>query len=164
MKIIGIDPGYATIGWGVVDYRASRFTTLGYGAIITPPKTPFPSRLEQIAQELEQLLLIYRPDSMSIERLFFAANKTTGIDVAQARGVILLGAQKQRIPVFEYTPVQVKKSVTGYGGATKAQMMEMTKRILHLKELPKPDDTADALAMAVAHAHSASSLLYGMNQ
>lgn len=159
MKIIGIDPGYAIVGWGIVEYRCSRFVTLDYGAITTPARTEFPERLAMIYQEAQAILNTYQPQHMAIEKLFFANNKTTAIDVAQARGVLLLCAQLNRIAVSQYTPIQVKQSVTGYGRANKQQVMEMTKRLLRLKQLPSLDDTADALALAIAHAHSCSSKL-----
>lgn len=159
MKIIGIDPGYAIVGWGVVEYRSSRFITLGYGAITTPAHMEFPKRLEVIYQQTQTILRTYQPQHMSIEKLFFANNKTTAIDVAQARGVVLLSAQLNHIAVSQYTPIQVKQSVTGYGRATKQQVMDMTKRLLRLERIPRLDDTADALALAIAHAHSASSKL-----
>ena len=159
MTIIGIDPGYAIVGWGVVEYMNSRFKTLDYGSITTPSKANFPSRLQMIYEKLFKILKVYRPSEMAIEKLFFSQNKTTGIDVAQARGVILLSARQNNLNVFEYTPIQVKQSVVGYGRAEKKQVMEMTKRLLKLKEIPKPDDTADALAIAIAHAHSFSSRL-----
>lgn len=159
MKIIGIDPGYAIVGYGVIDYRNNSFTTLDYGAILTTPEMPFPKRLHKIYAELSEILQKHKPDAMSVEKLYFTNNKTTGIDVAQARGVILLAAEQQGIPIYEYTPMQVKQAVVGYGKAIKSQMMEMTKRLLKLRELPKPDDTADALALAICHAHVAPSRL-----
>ena len=159
MTIIGIDPGYAIVGWGVVEYMDARFKTIDYGAITTPAGADFPSRLQMIYEKLFEILKICRPSEMAIEKLFFSSNKTTGIDVAQARGVILLCAKQNNLNVFEYTPIQVKQSVVGYGRAEKKQVMEMTKRLLKLKQIPQPDDTADALAIAVAHAHSFSSPL-----
>ena len=159
MKIIGIDPGYAIVGWGIVEYQGTRFQTIAYGAITTKAKTPFPERLEVIYQKASEILKLYTPDVMSMEKLFFTNNKTTGIDVAQARGVLQLCAQQNGIGVFEYTPMQVKQAVVGYGKAVKKQVMEMTRVLLHLSELPKPDDAADALALAVAHAHTSFSLL-----
>lgn len=161
MKIIGIDPGYAIVGWGVLDYRGNRFTTLDYGAVTTPAGMPFEERLLRIYREIDQILTIYKPDAMSVEKLFFTTNQKTAIDVAQARGVILLCATQHQIPCFQYTPLQVKQAVVGYGKAIKSQVMEMTKRLLHLKEVPKPDDTADALAIAICHAHTAGSRMAG---
>lgn len=159
MKIIGIDPGYAIVGYGVIKYNNMSFTTLDYGAILTDASTPFNKRLLQIYNEFSQLLLQHKPDAVSIEKLFFTNNQKTGIDVAQARGIILLAAEQHNIPCFEYTPLQVKQSVVGYGRAQKAQVMDMTKRLLKLSKVPKPDDTADALAVAICHAHTAPSQL-----
>lgn len=157
MRIIGVDPGYAIVGWGVLDYNKSRFTTLDYGAITTPASMPFEQRLKTIYQEMDAVLSRYSPDVMSIEKLFFTTNQKTAIDVAQARGVLLLCATQNNIPCRQYTPLQVKQSVVGYGKAVKYQVMEMTRRLLHLKRLPKPDDTADALAIAITEAHCANS-------
>ncbi len=159
MRIIGIDPGYAIIGYGIVDYNASKFSIVNYGAVTTKAKTPFASRLEIIFNDISQLLDTFKPDAVSLEKLYFNTNTTTAIDVAQARGVILLAAQLYGIKVFEYTPLQVKQSVTGYGRAEKSQIMEMTRRLLNLEKIPKPDDTADALALAVCHAYVGGSSL-----
>lgn len=159
MKIIGIDPGYAIVGYGVIEYHSSRFTTLDYGAITTAAGTPFEERLLTIYEDLIQILTLHRPDAMAVEKLFFNSNQKTVIDVAQARGAIVLAATKMGVPVYEYTPLQVKQSVVGYGRAIKSQVMEMTKRLLNLKAIPKPDDTADALAIAICHAHAAPSLI-----
>ena len=159
MKIIGIDPGYAIVGYGVVEYRNMGFTTLCYGAVQTPAGNPFEDRLLQIYNEISAVLDAHKPEAMAVEKLYFTNNKTTGIDVAQARGIILLAARQHSIPIFEYTPMQVKQAVVGYGKAVKVQVMEMTKRLLKLREVPKPDDTADALAIAICHAHCAPSLM-----
>lgn len=159
MIILGIDPGYATVGYGVVDYDRNRFAPVRFGAITTPPKIDFSARLEMIYDDIAVLLDKSRPQALSIEQLFFSNNKTTAIDVAQARGVILLSARKHGVPVFEYTPMQVKQSVVGYGLAEKKQVMEMTRMLLGLDAVPRPDDTADALALAICHGHSACSLL-----
>lgn len=159
MRILGIDPGYAIVGYGVLDYDNVRFKVVNYGAIRTEPDTPFCGRLSEIYDDMNRLLDMTNPDCVSIEKLFFNTNVTTGIDVAQARGVILLAAAQRGIPVFEYTPLQVKVAVTGYGRAEKHQMQEMTKNILNLKEIPKPDDTADALAIAICHGHTGGSRL-----
>ncbi|MGN1081089.1 MAG: crossover junction endodeoxyribonuclease RuvC [Acutalibacteraceae bacterium] len=159
MIILGVDPGYATIGWGVVKYEGSSFTVIDYGAVITPPKIEFDKRLEMIFDEMSEIMQKYRPEAMSIEQLFFNKNTTTAIGVAEARGCVLLAARKNLVDIFEYTPIQVKNAVTGYGKAVKNQVMEMTKVILCLKEIPKPDDTADALALAICHAHSRGSLM-----
>ena len=159
MIILGIDPGYATIGWGVIKYEGNSFTVIDYGAILTPAKTEFDKRLEMVYDQTREIIEKYQPDAMSIEQLFFNTNTTTGIGVAEARGCILLAARKGLVDVFEYTPIQVKSAVTGYGKAEKRQVMEMTKVLLCLKEIPKPDDTADALAIAICHAHSKGSLM-----
>ena len=147
MIILGIDPGYAIVGWGVLEYSHSKFRVLGYGAITTEADTPFPERLQIIYNDMCYLFKKYKPDAMSMEKLFYNSNQKTVIDVAQARGVITLAAQMYGKDIFEYTPLQVKQSVTGYGRAEKKQVQEMTKSILGLPAIPKPDDTADALAM-----------------
>ncbi|MEG2074648.1 MAG: crossover junction endodeoxyribonuclease RuvC [Angelakisella sp.] len=159
MRVLGIDPGYAIVGWGVLDYSGSRFTVVDYGAVTTPAGMEFNLRLAHIYTELTAIIEHTKPDVMSIEQLFFTNNQKTGIDVAQARGVILLSAVMAGVETAEYTPLQVKQSVVGYGRAEKAQVMDMTKRLLNLKAVPKPDDTADALALAICHAHTGSSLL-----
>ena len=151
MRIIGIDPGYAIVGWGILEYKNSKFVTIDYGAIITDVSEKFCDRLEKIYNSLTEIFSIYKPECMAIERLFFSVNKKTAIDVAQARGVILLAAEQHDISVFEYTPLQIKTVVTGYGKAKKPQVMEMTRRLLKLEKVPKPDDTADALAVALCH-------------
>ena len=159
MGILGIDPGSAIVGWGVIEYEHSRFRVLGYGAITTNADTPFPQRLESIYNDMYYVFEKYKPSVMSMEKLFYNSNQKTVIDVAQARGVITLCAQMHNKEIFEYTPLQVKQSVTGYGRAEKKQVMEMTRSILSLESVPKPDDTADALALAICHAHcNASSL------
>ncbi len=152
MVILGIDPGYAIIGWGVVRYERGRFMPLDFGAVLTAAGTPFPERLEKIYRELTAILERHHPDAVSVEKLYFQNNQKTAIEVAEARGVILLALQQAKVPVFEYTPLQVKSAVTGYGQAQKPQVMEMTRRLLRLQEVPKPDDTADALALAICHA------------
>lgn len=159
MVILGIDPGYAIVGWGVIEYEHSKFRVLGYGAITTNADTPFPQRLQSIYNDMCYVFNKYNPSVMSMEKLFYNSNQKTVIDVAQARGVISLCAQMHNKEIFEYTPLQVKQSVTGYGRAEKKQVMEMTRSILGLPSVPKPDDTADALALAICHAHcNASSL------
>ena len=160
LRIIGIDPGYATIGYGIVDYDNIHFKTVGYGAVTTPPDKDFSDRLVDIYNDITTLIKKYNPQCMAIERLYFNTNTTTAIDVAQARGVIVLAARQAGIGIYEYTPLQVKQSITGYGRAEKHQVMEMVKSLLALKAVPKPDDTADALALAICHGHSAGSL-YG---
>ncbi len=159
MRILGIDPGYAIIGWGVIDYEKNHFSTVDYGAIFTKAGEPFEKRLEVIFDDVSAIIARYTPDVMSIEKLFFNTNAKTAIDVSQARGVTLLAAVKKKIPIFEYTPLQVKQSVVGYGRAEKQQVQEMTKIILHLPKIPKPDDTADSLALAICHAHAGTSAL-----
>ena len=159
MIVLGIDPGYAIVGCGVVEYKSNHFRVLGYGAITTEAHTPFNERIEKIFDEAAALMVKYKPDAMAIEKLFFNTNQKTAIDVAQARGALVLAAQKNHIPIFEYTPLQVKQSVVGYGRAEKKQVQEMTRVMLNLEKIPKPDDAADALAMAICHCHSAGSLM-----
>lgn len=152
MLILGIDPGYAIIGWGVIRYERGRFIPVDFGAITTPAGMPFNRRLAVIYDEMTALLSRHTPDAVAVEKLYFQNNQKTAIDVAQARGVTMLALHKSGVPVFEYTPLQVKSAVTGFGQAQKPQVMEMTKRLLRLKAVPKPDDTADALAIAICHA------------
>ena len=158
MVILGIDPGYAIVGYGLIKYEANRFGVVDFGAITTPANMPFPDRLQSIYTDLCFLFENHRPDALSIEKLFFNTNQKTAIDVAQARGVVLLTAKINNVPIFEYTPLQVKQSVVGYGRAEKKQVQEMTRQLLGLSAVPKPDDTADALAMAICHAHCSGSL------
>ena len=158
MRILGIDPGYATIGYGIVEYDNFRFKTIAYGAVTTKPNKPFSDRLCDIFDDISTLVNMYNPDCLSIEKLYFNTNTTTAIDVAQARGVILLAARKADLKIFEYTPLQVKQSITGYGRAEKHQVMEMVKNLLQLNSVPKPDDTADALALAICHGHVSGSV------
>lgn len=157
LRVIGIDPGFAIVGWGVLDFDGYRFDPVEYGAIFTKPETPFERRLEIIWDELSALLERLQPSSMGIEKLFFTTNQKTAIDVAQARGIIMLCAKKHGIGICEYTPLQVKQAVTGYGKAEKQQVMQMVKTMLKLSKMPKPDDTADAIAIAICHGHSAGS-------
>lgn len=157
MRIIGIDPGYAIVGFGIIEYDKATFNTIAYGAITTPTDVPFERRLKILYDDFVEVLAKYKPEYMSIERLYFNTNHTTAIDVAQARGVIMLGAAQANIAIGEYTPLQIKLAVTGYGQAVKKQVQEMTKRLLKLPTIPKPDDTADALAIAICHAHSYNS-------
>ena len=164
MLILGIDPGYAIVGYGWVEYHNNRFRTVDYGAITTPAGMPFPQRLQIIYREMQALLENYHPQAMAVEKLYFQNNQKTAIDVAQARGVVLLAAQLQQVEIFEYTPLQVKSSVVGYGQAVKKQVQEMTRVLLHLDSIPKPDDTADALAIAICHAHSSGSLMNRLKQ
>lgn len=164
MRIIGIDPGYAIVGFGIIEYENSKFKTVDYGAVTTEAGTDFNRRLRTIYEDICQILDIYKPESLAIEKLYFQNNQKTAIDVAEARGVILLAAIQRNLLIREYTPLEVKKSITGYGQAVKKQVQEMTKRVLHLPEIPKPDDTADALAIAVCHAHTDNSLLAGFGK
>jgi crossover junction endodeoxyribonuclease RuvC len=157
--ILGIDPGIAIVGWGVVDYRGNQFKTLGYGSITTPKEESTEMRLSRIYDDMNVILERYKPEAMAVEELFFNTNQTTAIRVAEARGVILLAAQRAGVPIFEYTPLQVKQSVVGYGRAEKKQVITMVSMMLGLQKPPKPDDTADALAIAVTHAHSGASRL-----
>ena len=159
MVILGIDPGVATIGFGLIRAERGKNTLLQYGVITTPPGIPLSQRLLQISRDMEQLIDVFKPDEIAVEELFFSKNITTGIAVAHGRGVILLEAERQGIPVFEYTPMQVKQSVVGYGKAEKKQVMLMTQRLLNMKEIPRPDDAADALAIAICHSRAATSLL-----
>lgn len=160
MIVLGIDPGYAIVGWGVLRYEGSRFSTIAYGAILTDADMDFSRRLEHIYDRMCAICAKYQPDAVSVEQLFFTTNQKTAIKVAEARGVIMLAVRKYEIPFFEYTPLQVKQSVVGYGKAVKSQVMEMTRQILHLERVPKPDDTADALAVAICHAHCAGSRIF----
>lgn len=159
MIILGIDPGYAIVGWGVIEYSANRFSVIDYGAVLTKAGTPFNRRLEMVYDGIDEIIKKYKPQALAIEKLFYNTNAKTVIDVAQARGVINLAAVKNSVDIFEYTPLQVKQSVVGYGRAEKKQVQEMTRVILKLNEIPKPDDTADALAMAICHAHASGSLM-----
>ena len=159
MRILGIDPGFATIGFGLITAERGRVHMVTYGAITTPAGLPLSRRLYQISCDMEELIGKLKPDVISIEELFFNTNITTGIAVAHGRGVLLCAAERCGIPLFEYTPGQVKMAVTGYGKAEKRQVMDMTKRLLHLAALPRPDDAADALALALCHARSSTSQL-----
>lgn len=159
MRILGIDPGIATVGFGVIDADRGRQKYVTCGIISTPAHTPLSARLDQIYTDLEQIFEAFQPDAISIEELFFKNNITTGIPVAHGRGVILLAAYRHGIPVFEYTPLQVKQAVVGYGKADKKQVIDMVRRILNMPSPPKPDDAADAVAMAICHARSSTSLL-----
>ena len=159
MRILGIDPGVATIGFGLVEADRGRQRLLQFGVITTPPGIPLSRRLWQISEDMSSLLTQLRPDEAAVEELFFSKNITTGLAVAHGRGVLLLELEKAGIPVYEYTPMQVKQAVAGYGKAEKRQVMLMTQRLLKMKEIPRPDDAADALALALCHARSATSLL-----
>ena len=157
MRILGIDPGYATIGFGLIEAERAQVHMVTYGAITTPAGLPLSRRLHQIGTDMAELIRQTKPDVIAIEELFFNTNITTGIAVAHARGVLLYAAEDAGIPLYEYTPGQVKLAVTGYGKAEKHQVMDMTKRLLKLKAVPRPDDAADALAIALCHAHTAGS-------
>ena len=159
MLILGVDPGLAIVGWGVLSYDKNQFTPVAFGSVTTPAHTPTEERLEIIFHDLNQIIEQYKPECMSIEELFFTNNVTTGIRVAEARGIVLLSAKMHDVPIYEYTPGQVKQAVVGYGKAEKHQVIEMVTRILKLKNPPKPDDTADALALAICHGHSFNSKL-----
>jgi len=154
MIILGIDPGTATTGFGVIDWRNGKPKFIGAGVISTTPDAEMPERLLTIQTEFTQLLKEFSPDEFAIELLYFAANVTTAMSVSQARGVIMAAAAKAKLRCHEYTPLQVKQAITGYGRAEKKQMQEMVKTLLGLSETPKPDDAADALAIAITHAHS----------
>lgn len=151
MIILGIDPGYAIIGWGIISADGNKFTLLDYGAVTTPAHTPMPYRLNLIFEGISSLLSKYKIDAVAIEELFFNTNSTTAIAVGEGRGVILLAVERAGIPIFEYTPLQVKQGVCNYGRAEKQQVMEMVRRLLGLKSVPKPDDAADGLALAICH-------------
>ena len=159
MRILGIDPGLAIVGFGVLEYQGNRFRTLDYGSVQTPAGMPTEQRLVEIYRGICDLIDIHKPDCMAIEEIFFNTNQTTGIRVSEARGVILLAAAQKGIGIFEYTPLQVKQAVVGYGRAEKKQVISMVTMLLGLEKPPKPDDTADALALAICHAHSGSSRL-----
>lgn len=154
MRILGIDPGTATTGFGVIDVTAGKLSCVDAGVITTPSTTPMPERLVTIHDELGELIDEFKPELVGVELLYFATNVTTAITVGQARGVVLLAAAEHKLPVVEFTPLQVKQAVTGYGKAAKPQIQEMVKTLLGLKTIPEPDDAADALAIAIAAAHS----------
>lgn len=153
MRIIGIDPGTGILGFGVIDVLArGKISLVTAGVIITPPHTPLDERLEEIFDGLTEIISETKPNAMSIEKLFFARNVTTAMSVSHARGVAMLTGRKARLPIAEYTPMQIKQTLTGYGKADKKQVQEMVRMQLNLKEVPKPDDAADALATAITHA------------
>lgn len=159
MRILGIDPGIAIVGFGLIESNRGSVQMLQYGAVTTEAGLPLATRLVQIENDMTALIAQLKPDEIAVEELFFSKNITTGIAVAHGRGVILCTAERLGVPIFEYTPMQVKQAVAGYGLADKKQVMDMTKRLLNLKAVPKPDDAADALAIAICHARSATSLL-----
>ena len=164
MRILGIDPGYGITGFGIIEAQRASAQLIKCGAITTPAGADFSYRLEMIYEDMKKLLEVAKPDAVAIEELFFGHNVTTAIGVAQSRGVILLAIRQAGLPVFQYKPMQVKQAVVGYGNATKHQVQDMTKRLLHLDKLPKPDDAADAIAIALCHARSSTSLLAQIQQ
>lgn len=154
MIILGVDPGIAIVGYGVVELTGNKYRVLDYGAITTPSDDLFPDRLKAVYDQLSEIILEYRPDDLAIEELFFSKNVKTAIKVGHARGVEILAAVNHELEVYEYTPLQIKQAVVGYGRAEKRQVQEMVKILLNLKEIPKPDDVADALAVAICHGSS----------
>ena len=159
VRVLGIDPGYAIVGWGVVEYMGNRFAPVDFGAVTTDAGRPFEERLAAVYDGVCGVIHRTHPEALAIEKLFYQHNQTTVIGVAEARGVILLAAAQAGLPVYEYTPMQVKQAVTGYGKAVKKQVQEMTRILLHLPAVPKPDDTADALAMAITFCHTSANQL-----
>ena len=159
MRILGIDPGYATTGFGILEAGRGSVQLLNYGTITTPTTLTFPERLVVLYDDMTQLIETVKPDAVAVEELFWGHNVTTGIGVSHGRGVILLSICKSGAPLFEYTPNQVKQAVVGYGGADKHQVMEMTRRILKMEKGARPDDAADAVAIALCHARSHTSRL-----
>ncbi|MDR0889609.1 MAG: crossover junction endodeoxyribonuclease RuvC [Oscillospiraceae bacterium] len=159
MHILGIDPGFATVGFGLISSQRGSFGLLQYGTITTPKELPFAQRLSVLYDDMKRLLEVTKPEAVAVEELFWGHNITTGIGVSHARGVILLAIAQAQLPLFEYTPMQVKQAVVGYGKAEKHQVMDMTKRLLKMEKLPRPDDASDAIAIALCHARSATSLL-----
>lgn len=157
MRILGIDPGYAILGYGIIDVKGNHFSVCGYGAITTDVSMEMPDRLKHLYHQLMEIIREYEPDEASVEELFFNTNAKTAILVGQARGVIILACANSGLEISEYTPLQIKQGLAGYGRAEKKQIQAMVKTILNLKEVPKPDDTADALAAAICHGHSAGS-------
>jgi len=154
MRILGIDPGYAILGYGIIEMKGNHFKVCGYGAVTTGVSSAMPDRLKHLYSQLMDIIVEYQPDVMAIEELFFNTNSKTALLVGQARGVAILSGANSGIDIFEYTPLQVKQGIVGYGRADKKQVQSMVKTILNLDAVPKPDDTADALAVAICHAHS----------
>ena len=159
MVILGVDPGVATVGFGIIDAAAGAQRAVRYGVITTPAGLRLALRLMQIKRDISELIATFRPDSIAVEELFFNTNLKTAIAVAHGRAAIILAGEARGVPMFEYTPLQVKKAVVGYGHATKKQVMDMVKKLLSMEQVPKPDDAADALAVAICHARCANSLL-----
>ncbi len=159
MRILGIDPGYGTLGYGVIVTNGNISRALAYGAIVTPKTAKFPSRLKFIGEQIDMLIKKFNPDVIAVEELFFQNNQKTAIMVAEARGVILYISESSSAKLYEYTPLQIKQAMTGYGRATKLQVQEMVKRFLELDKIPKPDDAADALAVALTHAQTNPQLI-----
>lgn len=155
MRILGIDPGFALLGYGAVDMKGNRFTACCYGTLTTDPQMEMPDRLKHLYSSLMDIIELYRPDAVSIEELFFNKNVKTALLVGQARGVVILACANSGVPIYEYTPLEIKQGLVGYGRAEKKQIQMMVKTILNLPKTPKPDDTADALAAAICHGHSA---------
>lgn len=154
MKILGIDPGFAIAGYGVIEYKCNKFIPIKYGVITSEAKMEFSKRLKRLYDEISEIIIKEKPDFVSIEELFFNTNVKTAIAVGHARGVLILAAENLGVPIYEYTPLQIKQAVTGYGRADKCQVQCMIKTLLNLNAIPKPDDAADALAVAICHAHS----------
>ncbi|MBQ7870707.1 MAG: crossover junction endodeoxyribonuclease RuvC [Oscillospiraceae bacterium] len=161
MRILGIDPGYATTGFGLIHAERGSFSLLQYGTITTPPELTFPQRLNMLFEDMTRLLEVTQPEAVAVEELFWGHNITTGIGVSHGRGVILLAIERAGLPLYEYTPMQVKQAVVGYGKAEKHQVMDMTRRFLKMDQMPRPDDAADAIAIALCHGRSATSRLAG---
>ncbi len=155
MRILGIDPGYAITGYSIIDYQGNRFKLVDSGAVLTKAGESFPDRLNKIYNDVGEIIDSYKPDAISVEELFFNNNAKTAINVAQARGIVLVIGRQKNIPTFEYTPLQIKQAVAGYGRADKIQVQKMVKTILNVEKLPKLDDTTDSMAAAICHAHSA---------
>ena len=164
MRILGSDPGFATVGFGLITADRGAFQLLRYGTITTPAGLPFPQRLATLYDDMTTLLTALQPEAVAVEELFWGHNVTTGIGVSHGRGVILLAIAKAGIPIFEYTPMQVTQAVVGYGKAEKRQVMDMTRRLLKIDRVPRPDDAADALALALCHGRSRTSLLQRAEQ
>ena len=158
MRIIGIDPGFAIVGFGIIEYFSGKFSVIEYGQVTSPANTPIPARLKMVYDDISYIIDKHKPDCMAIEELFFGKNHTTAINVAMARGALVLAGQNAGLDVAEYTPLQVKQAVVGYGRAEKSQVQQMVKLILGLEKIPKPDDVADSLAIAICHAHSSRRL------